>query len=69
MKCVIVPLEQYEHLLKRSVCAPKNLPVLTGKQKAKVNDALDTAYHVNVVREKVAQMPLSMQKMAADTLH
>lgn len=69
VRCVIVPWLEYEELVKRSLCAPKNLPPLTGKQKGKLHDRMANAAVVNVRREMHDQMPGPVQEIIQNTLH
>jgi len=50
-RCVLVFENDYKELLRRAICAPKNLPTLTGKQRNKVDDAMREACIVMMQRK------------------
>lgn len=59
-RMALIPKDDYEALLRRSVCAPKILPQLSGKQKRKVNDQLDNTFFVDMHVEERTQMPIAV---------
>lgn len=69
MRVVMVPVEEYERLLARAICAPKVLPALTGKQKGKIRDAMLDACIVQMQRRQAAAQPQAVQDLAEKTLH
>lgn len=70
MKVVMVPLERYHELLVRSICAPKNLPSLSGKQKNKVADAMRDACIVYMHRQQMASSGIpDVQEFAEKTIN
>ena len=69
MRVVLLPVEEYERLLARAICAPKVLPGLTGKQKGKIRDAMLDACIVQMHRKDTAMQPQAVQDMAEKTLN
>lgn len=71
VRSVLIPVDEYERLLRRAVRLPKDhkLPPLTDKQKFKVNEAMLDACVVNVSRKDAHLQPAPVQDMVERTLH
>jgi len=68
LKVALVPFHEYEELLKRSQFAPKVLPVLSGKQKRRVNDKLEEATVCHMTRDNIGEQPATVQEFVAQTV-